>query len=153
MIGNRIFELRMAANLSQEELAEIIYVSEKTILDWETNRAIPDLIQSGRLAKALNLKCIDELLESSSIDNEKWFKTIEFAKERIKPKINPVSYSTWFENLNFVKYDKGTIILSVTTPLNARMLNTLNTGYKEKLLNEIENIGDHVNDIKVVVEE
>ena len=42
-IGNKIKELRIKNNLSQLELANILYVSNKTISSWENNRTNPDI--------------------------------------------------------------------------------------------------------------
>ncbi len=42
-IGERIAELRKNNNLSQEQLAEKIYVSRQTISKWEQNLATPDV--------------------------------------------------------------------------------------------------------------
>ncbi len=40
-LGNRIKELRKKANLSQMDLANKLYVSDKTISSWEQNRTEP----------------------------------------------------------------------------------------------------------------
>lgn len=42
-IGEKIKEIRTLNNLKQTDLAEILYVSEKTISSWENNRTNPDL--------------------------------------------------------------------------------------------------------------
>lgn len=42
-IGNRIVELRKTKNLSQQDLAEKLFVSDKTISSWEQNRTEPSL--------------------------------------------------------------------------------------------------------------
>ena len=42
-LGEKIKKIRISNNLKQSELAEIFYVSEKTISSWENNRTIPDL--------------------------------------------------------------------------------------------------------------
>lgn len=41
MIGNRIKELRIKANLTQEDLANSLFVSRSLIAKWEQERAIP----------------------------------------------------------------------------------------------------------------
>ena len=42
-LGEKIKKIRISNNLKQSELAEIFYVSEKTISSWENNRTTPDL--------------------------------------------------------------------------------------------------------------
>ena len=42
-IGNNIYKLRTAKNLSQGELADILDVSRQSVSKWETDAAIPDL--------------------------------------------------------------------------------------------------------------
>ena len=42
-LGDKIKKIRLSNNLKQSELAEILFVSEKTISSWENNRTIPDL--------------------------------------------------------------------------------------------------------------
>ena len=42
-LGEKIKKIRIANNLKQSELAEMLFVSEKTVSSWENNRTIPDL--------------------------------------------------------------------------------------------------------------
>ena len=42
-LGEKIKKIRLSNNLKQNELAEMLFVSEKTISSWENNRTIPDL--------------------------------------------------------------------------------------------------------------
>lgn len=42
-LGNKIKEIRIKNNFKQSELADLLYVSEKTISSWENNRTTPDL--------------------------------------------------------------------------------------------------------------
>lgn len=42
-LGDKIKKIRITNNLKQSELAEMLFVSEKTISSWENNRTIPDL--------------------------------------------------------------------------------------------------------------
>lgn len=41
-IGEKLFELRKAKNLSQEEVAESLNVTRQTVSKWETNQSTPD---------------------------------------------------------------------------------------------------------------
>lgn len=42
-IGQKIYELRTAKNLSQGELAEALDVSRQSVSKWETDTSVPDL--------------------------------------------------------------------------------------------------------------
>ena len=42
-IGNQIRKYRTNLNLSQDELADKIYVTRQTISNWENNRNYPDI--------------------------------------------------------------------------------------------------------------
>lgn len=42
-LGEKIKQIRLSNNLKQSELAEMLFVSEKTISSWENNRTVPDL--------------------------------------------------------------------------------------------------------------
>ena len=42
-LGEKIRKIRIENDLKQNELAELLYVSEKTISSWENNRTNPDL--------------------------------------------------------------------------------------------------------------
>ena len=68
-IGNNIATLRKNKNLTQEELANILNVSTKTISSYETNRNIPNIETLILLAKALNCS-VDSLIGLTSNDQE-----------------------------------------------------------------------------------
>ena len=42
-IGKRISELRKKKGVTQEELAKLLYVSDKTVSSWEMGRTEPSL--------------------------------------------------------------------------------------------------------------
>ena len=61
--------LRKEANLTQEQLAEKLNVSSKTISKWETGLRFPDTEIIPVLAKVLNIS-IDELFCGIKFENE-----------------------------------------------------------------------------------
>lgn len=61
-IGNKIKKYRENINLSQEELADKIYVSRQTISNWENNKSYPD-INSLKLLSNIFDKHLDEFIE------------------------------------------------------------------------------------------
>lgn len=42
-IGNKIAEIRKSKNITQQQLAEKIYVTQKTISSWEVGRTLPSV--------------------------------------------------------------------------------------------------------------
>ena len=42
-LGEKLKKIRLSNNLKQSELADMLFVSEKTISSWENNRTAPDL--------------------------------------------------------------------------------------------------------------
>ena len=60
-IGENIQRLRKQRNLTQEALAEAIGVSIAAVSKWETDRAYPDIVLLGPLARILGTDT-DELL-------------------------------------------------------------------------------------------
>ena len=60
-IGERIAKIRKERNMSQIQLAERLYVTEKAVSKWECGNGIPDLDNIGKLADIFDIS-IDELL-------------------------------------------------------------------------------------------
>lgn len=47
-LGNRIKDLRKSQKINQDELAEKLFVSRQTILNWENDKSYPDkILHSG----------------------------------------------------------------------------------------------------------
>ena len=42
-IGKKIYEMRTAADMSQEQLAELLSVTRQSVSKWETDCALPQL--------------------------------------------------------------------------------------------------------------
>ena len=61
---------RLDLNLTQEQVAEKVFVSTKSISNWETDRNFPDRESLVRLAKLYNLSLDSLLLEGSDIMND-----------------------------------------------------------------------------------
>lgn len=55
-LGEKLKEARKSAGLSQEQLAEKLYVSRAAVAKWETDKGTPDI---------MNLKAISKLLDTS----------------------------------------------------------------------------------------
>lgn len=58
-IGNRIKKQREIYNISQEELADRIFVSRQTISNWENNKSYPDIKSISLLCNIFNISIDD----------------------------------------------------------------------------------------------
>lgn len=63
-IGNYIAQKRRAQNLTQEQLAEQLGVSNKTVSKWENGKSMPDYSVIQALCKALHVT-LPELMEGA----------------------------------------------------------------------------------------
>ena len=68
-IGKRIIELRKKNNLSQKDLANKLFVTDKTISSWETERTEPDIDAIINLSEILNTS-ISYLINGEVIKND-----------------------------------------------------------------------------------
>lgn len=61
-IGTQIKQRRTAAGLSQEELAEQVFVTRQTLSNWENNKTYPDINSLLRLSAVFHVS-LDELVK------------------------------------------------------------------------------------------
>lgn len=88
-ISNFIKEKRKELNLTQEELAEKLFVTEKAVSRWETGRGTPDISLLIPLSKALKVE-IPEILngEENKKNKNDIEKLIEYNELTKKSKFN-----------------------------------------------------------------
>ena len=60
-IGNKIKQLRLDHSMTQQQLADKLVVTNKTISKWETGRNLPDIEMIGKIADVFDVSA-DELL-------------------------------------------------------------------------------------------
>lgn len=98
-IGKYIAKLRKEKKITQEELAEKLGVSSKSVSRWETGRNMPDLSLLIPLCKELETT-INELLSGEKLNEKEYqekseeniIKTIDFTNKKLK-KIRRICYS------------------------------------------------------------
>ena len=73
-IGQKLKALRVKSGLSQEKVAEQLYVSRQAISKWENNEAFPDMENMVALAKFYNVS-VDYILASEN--EEKGLKSLD----------------------------------------------------------------------------
>ena len=62
-IGQKIIQLRNAADISQEQLAETLGVSRQSVSKWEMDQALPQIDKVLQLAEIFHVST-DELYQS-----------------------------------------------------------------------------------------
>ena len=112
-LGSRIARLRKEKGITQQQLADRIYVADKTISSWESNRTEPNLEViikiSGILIYGDNPKNDIEIKIKLSKDE---FEIIEnIMKNKAKFLKNNKQYDTYYQPLHrkFLKENKETI--------------------------------------------
>jgi transcriptional regulator with XRE-family HTH domain len=79
-VGKFISKLRKSKGLTQNELADKLNISNKTVSKWETGEGLPDISVLPELAKALEVT-VDELL-NAELKDEARIKVEEVANEK-----------------------------------------------------------------------
>ena len=107
-MGAFIKTLRKENNLTQEQLAEALGVSNRTISRWETGNNIPDLDMLIILADYFDIE-IKELIEGERLKEKEIFtepKTIkavaDFSKDREKNLIRKIYYAYFYGIVSWI---------------------------------------------------
>ena len=90
-IGKFILELRKEKNMTQQELADKIGVTDRAISKWENGRGLPDLSLMKSLCDELGIS-INELISGEKIDKKEYqdkfeenvLNTINYSQKQIK---------------------------------------------------------------------
>ncbi|MBU9788190.1 helix-turn-helix domain-containing protein [Lentilactobacillus sp. IMAU92037] len=69
-LNDLLKQKRLASNLTQEQLAEKIYVSPKTISNWERGKTFPDIESLINLSQLYHLSLDNLLVKGSGIVND-----------------------------------------------------------------------------------
>ena len=68
-VGKHIRRLRTAKGLTQEQLAEKLFVTRQTVSAWETGKAQPDLETLERIAAALETEVTEVIYGTPQVSN------------------------------------------------------------------------------------
>ena len=101
-IGKFIAECRKDKKMTQQELAEKLGVTDKSIGNWENGRNMPDLSLFKPLCDELDIT-INELLSGEKLEKEEYQDKFE---ENI---INTIDYST--KKINIIRNNLGIVLL------------------------------------------
>ena len=78
-VGAHIKKYRMNMGISQEELAEKVYVSRQTVSNWETEKNYPDIHSILLLSSVFNVS-LDQLIKGDVEIMKKEIKDTEIKK-------------------------------------------------------------------------
>ncbi|MCM1222304.1 MAG: helix-turn-helix domain-containing protein [Lachnospiraceae bacterium] len=70
LTGRKIARLRTEANLTQEQLAEKLYITRELVSKWETGKRHPDYRMILKIAEIFNVKAEDIFSKSDSLLKE-----------------------------------------------------------------------------------
>ena len=68
-LGERLFELRKAKNLTQDDMAEKLNVTRQTVSKWETNQSTPDFDKIIPLCELFEIG-VEELLTGKKTEEK-----------------------------------------------------------------------------------
>ena len=68
-VGNRIAELRKARGLTQQQLADALYVSRELVCKWELGKRVPDYKTTQQLADVLGVPT-DRIMSEDDVVRE-----------------------------------------------------------------------------------
>ncbi|MBD5091947.1 MAG: helix-turn-helix domain-containing protein [Clostridiales bacterium] len=88
--GNRLRDLRIAHNMSQDEVAAAINVTRQAISKWETDHGLPDVASLGTLARLFNTTVDYLLTGEEKVRIEKEVEIVE--REKVVERERPLSY-------------------------------------------------------------
>ena len=85
-IGKFISECRKKQNLTQSQLAEKLYITDRAVSKWENGRAMPDSTLMLELCKILNITVTDllngEIVDESSYKDSQENMVLELIKQK-----------------------------------------------------------------------
>ena len=64
--SDKLKKLRLSKNLTQDQLAKLIYVSRSAVAKWEQNRGFPNIDAFQRISKIFEVS-IDDLLSDKEL--------------------------------------------------------------------------------------
>lgn len=89
-LGERIYELRSRAGLSQGELADSLGVSRQAVSKWENNSAVPELDKLLKMSELFGIS-LDGLVKGDTAQEIKNGYDVKEAAEEIAPAVNTVA--------------------------------------------------------------
>ena len=127
-IGRFIANRRKEKNITQEELAEKLYITDRAVSKWERGLAMPD---AGKMLDLCNILDINpsELLNGEKIDMENYVKKtdellIELARQE-EAKNKRLMLDMWVITISAFLFYVGIIVLATMTLEEGPVLGTV----------------------------
>ena len=98
-LGNKLYELRKEKNLTQEDLALLLDISDKSVSKWENGSSKPSITNLKKISSIFDIS-LDDLIE---LDDEKKEKKIVKIVLTGGPCAGKTTAMNWIQN-NFQKY-------------------------------------------------
>lgn len=114
-LSDNIKKFREEKNITQQQLADKLYVSRQTICRWENGSRCPDLITAKKLALELNVS-VDELISDEDI-NDIQINDRTWKAERIKERQQLTAIQKRI--LDFIQV-LGTVFMALTILLRTQ---------------------------------
>lgn len=108
-IGKFIQEKRKEKNLTQNDIAEKLSITDKTVSKWETGKGMPDVSLMLPLCEILDIT-VNELLSGEKLDNNKY---VDKAEENIIGLVKNNKRKFILYNLSAIVIIIYTLILTV----------------------------------------
>ena len=92
-IGLFIASLRKDANLTQKELADKLFITDRAVSKWERGLSLPDISLLNDLSTILDVSVIEILKGErikNTINNDEVIHSLEYAKLSFKEKVNNI---------------------------------------------------------------
>ena len=147
-IGEKIKKLRISNNMSQYDLGNKLFVSDKTISSWETNRTLPTIDLIVKICDIFNVSLYNFIEEKNNndIEMEVKIKTSDLENNRIKNLIKKHSTYLGVENhiahyYSFKYRDTNNEFFRVRKENNKYIIN-----YKKKHDNYVDEYETEIND-------
>lgn len=143
-IGNFIADLRKEKNLTQKDLANILYVTDRAISKWERGKGCPDISLLDNLSKALDVSIIEILKgermnKKEQVKNNELIYSMNYAEINMKEKINSIVNTVVITIIAFIFLLLLFYNLKIIVYLNESYYpNTIYTGDSE-LFNNVKN--------------
>ena len=115
-LSDNIKKFREERNLTQQQLADKLYVSRQTVCRWENGSRCPDLITAKKLALELNVS-MDELIADDGV-NAIQMNYVIWKSERVKGKKHLQTLQK--KILDFIQI-VGALFLAITILLRVQL--------------------------------
>lgn len=158
LLGDKIKEIRINNKLTQQELADKLYVSDKTISSWECNRTVPEIDMLLKISNIFDINfyflidddyCnkipieIEVKLKVDLNEYNRLFKLIANNREQIEVYQKDIYYVPTFKNFDNewlrIRKENNKYILTYKKKIN------------DKCCNEYESLFDNFNNLESII--